>query len=115
MARCVKRDPGEQALGPLAEAQVDLGHHPDRGALIDGEVGDPLGQFGDELDGGGAGADDGDPAALESDSSSSQAVVWMTLPAKSVMPGMSGTLGWDRKPVAVIRKRAVSVVAVGHA
>ena len=25
------------------------------------------------------------------------------------MPGMSGTFGWDRKPVAVIRYRAVSV------
>ena len=33
----------------------------------------------------------------------------MTLPAKSVMPGMSGICGWDRKPVAVIRNRAVSV------
>ncbi len=58
-----QRDSGEQPLGPLAEPQVDLGHHPDRGALVDGQVGDPLGQFGDELDGGGAGADDGDPAA----------------------------------------------------
>ncbi len=41
--------------------------------------------------------------------SSSQAVVWMTLPAKSVTPGMSGTFGWDRKPVAVIRYRADSI------
>src|SRR4029078_7662156 len=40
--------------------------------------------------------------------SSSQAVVWMTLPAKSVTPGMSGTFGWERKPVAVIRYRADS-------
>ena len=34
---------------------------------------------------------------------SSQSVVWMTLPSKLLMPGMSGTFGWDRKPVAVIR------------
>src|SRR5437879_2714370 len=39
---------------------------------------------------------------------SSHAVVWMTLPAKSVTPGMSGTFGCERKPVAVIRNRADS-------
>ena len=27
----------------------------------------------------------------------------MTLPAKLATPGISGTFGWDRKPVAVIR------------
>jgi hypothetical protein len=33
----------------------------------------------------------------------------MIRPLKLVMPGMSGVFGWDRKPVAVIRKRLVSV------
>ena len=46
------------------------------------------------------------PAGLKS---SSQAVVWMILPSKPWMPGMSGVCGWDRNPVAVIRYRALSV------
>ena len=33
----------------------------------------------------------------------------MIVPSKPVMPGISGVSGWDRKPVAVIRYRAVSV------
>src|SRR6478735_5092673 len=32
----------------------------------------------------------------------------MTLPPKLSRPGISGAFGWDRKPVAVIRYRAVS-------
>ena len=56
---------GEQPLRPLREAQVDLGHHPDRGALVHGEVGGLLGELGDELDRGRAGTDDGDPAVLD--------------------------------------------------
>ena len=104
-----QRDPGEQPLGAFAEAHVDLGHHPDRRALVDGQVGDPLGQLGDELDGGGAGADDGDPAALER---------ILVVPRGGVddlarevrrRRGCRAPCGWDRKPVAVIRNRAVSV------
>jgi hypothetical protein len=30
-------------------------------------------------------------------------------PSKSVMPGMSGVRGWDRKQVAVIKNRVVTV------
>ena len=35
--------------------------------------------------------------------------MWTTLPSKLAIPGMSGVRGWDRKPVAVIRKRVVKV------
>ena len=42
--------------------------------------------------------------------SSSQSVVWMTLPSKSWIPGMSGVCGWDRNPVAVIRYWALRVL-----
>ena len=38
----------------------------------------------------------------------------MTLPPKLSRPGISGAFGWDRKPVAVIRYRAVSDVAAGQ-
>ena len=41
---------------------------------------------------------------------SSHLAVWITSPAKSCTPSMSGSRGWDRKPVAVIRKRVVKVV-----
>ncbi len=60
-----ERHPREQALGALAEAQVDLRHHPDRGALVHRQVGNLLHQLRDELHGGGTGADDGHPATLE--------------------------------------------------
>jgi hypothetical protein len=35
--------------------------------------------------------------------SSSHLVVWTTVPSNVSMPGMSGILGWERKPVAVSR------------
>ena len=38
---------------------------------------------------------------------SSHFAVWMTSPAKSCTPSMSGSRGWERKPVAVSRKRVV--------
>ncbi len=42
-----------------------------------------------------------------SEALSSHFAVWMTSPAKSCTPSMSGRRGWERKPVAVIRKRVV--------
>ena len=41
-----QRNSREQPLGALAEAQVDLRHHPDRGALVDGEIGGSLASSG---------------------------------------------------------------------
>lgn len=55
--------PREQTMGQRPERQVRLGHHPDRGALVDGEVAGGLGKFRDQLHRGGAGADDRDAVA----------------------------------------------------
>ncbi len=38
---------------------------------------------------------------------SSHLAVWMTSPANSCTPSMSGSRGWERNPVAVSRKRVV--------
>ena len=58
------------AQGGLLEAPVApvvAGQHVRRRALVDVEVGDPLGQLGDDLDRRRPGADHGDPPALEVD------------------------------------------------
>ncbi len=44
-----------------------------------------------------------------SSTESSQAAVWITLPWNDSMPAMPGVFGWERKPVAVTRYRAVTV------
>ena len=49
---------GEKPLHPGRERDIELGHHPDRRALIDGQLGDFLGQLGNDLHAGGTGADD---------------------------------------------------------
>ena len=59
------REPGEQRLDRFRHLEVELGGHPDRGALEDRQVLGPLRQLRDQLYGGGAGADDRDPLAVE--------------------------------------------------
>jgi hypothetical protein len=58
-----QRDSGEHPLGPFTEARVDLRDHPDRGALVDGEVGGPLGELGNQLHGRRTGSDHRDAAS----------------------------------------------------
>ncbi len=53
-----QRDSPEQLLHRRRDREVDLGHHPDRCPLKDGERIGTLGDLRDQLDGGGAGADD---------------------------------------------------------
>ena len=52
------RESGKQLLRGRTEGEVELRHDPDRGALVDGQLGDVLGELGDQLDPGGPGADD---------------------------------------------------------
>lgn len=55
--------PGEELLDHAGDLRIGLRYHPDRRALIHRQVLCVLGQLGDELNGGGAGADQADPVA----------------------------------------------------
>ena len=60
-----QRHLGEQPLHRRRERHVELGHDPDRRALVDGQLGDFLRQLRNDLHTGGAGSDDGGPATGE--------------------------------------------------
>ena len=63
--RCVNGSARVERLQSPRHRAVGLRGHPDGGALEDGELGQLRRDLGDELDGGGAGADDGGAAAVE--------------------------------------------------
>ena len=122
----------EEAEPPAVERQVAhrpalaVGHlpvvvgvreHPLRGALEHGELLDLVGDRRRDLEAAGAGADEREARAVGSRPSGPSAAEWNDGPAKSSMPGMSGSCGRFSAPTALMTARAssVSVVAVGVA
>ena len=78
-----------------------------RGALEHRQVSDGLGDFGDRLDRGGAGADDGDALAGEIDPFLRPEMRVARLALKGFDAGDAGIVAADSTPIAVIKKRVV--------
>ena len=81
---------------------------PVRPALEDGQIADLVGDLGDHLNTGGAGADNGDLLTSESTGSCGQLKVWKERPLKFSMPLRRGGVGVERRPIAMMTKRLVS-------